>query len=105
MAVLEGRAAVARGDSALYMVLDENGAFTGVLPRGILRSADGTLGTNVGDLAHPARLVVYGDSTLREVANAFARHEVTRAPVVAASGGPRQPALAGSRSGASKEAL
>jgi len=144
----EPAAAVAPGDAALYMVLDENGAFTGVLPRGILRRADGTPGTNVGDLAHPARVVVYGDSTLREVANAFARHEVTRAPVVergdaqrllgeitlaqllharrrdidedsrrerllfpeaagrpAVSGEPRQPALAGSRSGSSKETL
>ena len=74
--------AVAAGESALYMVLDGTGAFTGVLPRGILRRAPATPGVTVGDLAHPARVVVYGDSTLREVANAFARHEVTRAPVV-----------------------
>jgi len=41
-----------------------------------------TAGATIGDLAHPAPMVVYGDSTLREVANAFARHDVTRAPVV-----------------------
>jgi chloride channel protein, CIC family len=75
-------AAVTPGETALYMVLDGNGAFTGVLPRGVLISASGTNGATVADLAHPARVVVYGDSTLREVANAFAQHEVTRAPVV-----------------------
>jgi H+/Cl- antiporter ClcA len=78
----ERAVAVAAGDTALYMVLDGTGAFTGVLPRGILRGASGRPGAIIGDLAHPARVVVYGDSTLREVANAFARHEVTRAPVV-----------------------
>jgi len=75
-------AAVAPGETRLYMVLDGNGAFTGVLPRGLLTGASGTSRAIIGDLAHPARVVVYGDSTLREVANAFARHEVTRAPVV-----------------------
>jgi chloride channel protein, CIC family len=75
-------AGVAPGETALYMVLDGNGAFTGVLPRGVLLSASGTSGATISDLAHPARVVVYSDSTLREVANAFAQHEVTRAPVV-----------------------
>jgi len=77
-----GAAAGGAGDAALYMVLDGAGALTGVLPRGVLRRATGTPGATAGELAHPARVVVYGDSTLREVANAFARHEVTRAPVV-----------------------
>jgi chloride channel protein, CIC family len=77
-----GAAADGAGDAALYMVLDGSGALTGVLPRGVLRRAAGTPGATAGELAHPARVVVYGDSTLREVANAFARHEVTRAPVV-----------------------
>jgi chloride channel protein, CIC family len=75
-------ATVAPGETALYMVLDGNGAFTGVLPRGVLAGASGTRRATIADLAHPARMVVYGDSTLREVANAFARNEVTRAPVV-----------------------
>jgi chloride channel protein, CIC family len=75
-------ATVTPGETALYMVLDGNGAFTGVLPRGVLAGASGTRGATIADLAHPARMVVYGDSTLREVANAFARSEVTRAPVV-----------------------
>jgi chloride channel protein, CIC family len=74
--------AVSPGEAALYMVLDENGAFTGVLPRGTLRRASGPPGATVADLVAPARVVVFGDSTLREVANAFARNEVTRAPVV-----------------------
>jgi len=77
-----GAAAGGAGDAALYMVLDGTGALTGVLPRGVLRRAAGTPGATAGELAHAARVVVYGDSTLREVANAFARHEVTRAPVV-----------------------
>ncbi len=78
----ERAAAVAPGSAALYLVAEPNGAFAGVLPRSALSGGAGQPGATVGDLVRPARLIVYGDSTLREVANAFARHEVTRAPVV-----------------------
>jgi chloride channel protein, CIC family len=80
-------AGVIEGDSQrahppLYLVLDEHGGFAGVLPRSKLPASPVSAGQVIADLAVPARLTVYSDNTLREVANAFAHHGVTRAPVL-----------------------
>ena len=74
----------ARTSSALYPVLDADGAITGVIThRELLAAADREpAGRTIGELARPAKAVVRADQTLREVANAFAVNGVTRAPVV-----------------------
>ena len=69
---------------ALYPVLDASGALAGIVTHRALLAAAVRLpvGGTVGRLARPARTLVYTDQTLREVADAFAMHGTTRAPVV-----------------------
>jgi len=73
-----------RQHHALHLVTGAAGHLVGVLPRSaLLRAADTEPAhRTVGELARPARAVVFADHTLREVANILARHNVTRAPVV-----------------------
>jgi H+/Cl- antiporter ClcA len=70
--------------SALYPVVDANGAVTGVLTHSELLAAAGhEPGTRtIGELARPPKTLIQADQTLREVANAFAVNGITRAPVV-----------------------
>jgi H+/Cl- antiporter ClcA len=65
--------------SALYPVLDKEGALTGVTTRRALLARSGR---TVADIATPIRVAVHPDETLREVANKLAQAHVTRAPVV-----------------------
>jgi chloride channel protein, CIC family len=73
-----------RPTPVLHLVTEAGGRLVGVLPRTILLRAAVTEPAHrtVGELARPARAVVFTDHTLREVANILARHNVTRAPVV-----------------------
>ena len=85
--VLRERAKVTRlprRNPALYPVLNDFGALTGIVTHRTLLAAatEYPSGQTIGQLAEPARTLVYGDQTLREVANAFAVADTTRAPVV-----------------------
>ncbi len=75
---------LASAGTALYPVLDANGAVTGVLThRELLAAAGREPGSRtIGELARPPKTLIYADHTLREVANAFAVNGITRAPVV-----------------------
>jgi CIC family chloride channel protein len=79
--VLRARAGSA---TALYPVLDADAAVTGVLTdRELLAAADREpADRTIGELARPPKILITADQTLREVANAFAVHGTTRAPVV-----------------------
>ena len=74
-------------DPVLYPVLDGGGALAGILShRDLLAAAAHDQdGRTVGHLAQPPRTVIHADQTLREVANAFAVHGTTCAPVVDAA--------------------
>jgi CIC family chloride channel protein len=70
--------------SALYPVVDANGAVTGVLTHSELLAAAGRepASRTIGELARRPKTLIQADQTLREVANAFAVNGITRAPVV-----------------------
>ena len=101
--VLHRRARVTRiprENPVLYPVVDDDGVLMGVVTHRALLAAAvdqrsgqpaGRLagqvsgqpsGCTMGELARPARTLIHPDQTLREVANAFAVHGTTRAPVV-----------------------
>ena len=71
------------GAQRLYPVLDD-GELVGAVTSEALAMAAGYLGsTTVGDLMTTSTVAVFDDDTLRHVANVFAEHGITRAPVVA----------------------
>jgi H+/Cl- antiporter ClcA/CBS domain-containing protein len=77
-------------DPALYPVLDEHGRLAGIVSHRDLLAAGAherlePAGLRVGRLAQPPRTLIHADQTLREVANAFAVHGTTCAPVVDAA--------------------
>jgi H+/Cl- antiporter ClcA len=85
--VLHQRARISRTprrEPALYPVLDGKDQYARILTRrALLAAAANETGTRtIGELATPARVTVYADQTLREVADAFAVGAVTCAPVV-----------------------
>jgi len=65
-------------------VLGTEGESAGVLTRRqLLDAAAGqSAGRTIGRITRKPRTVVFADQTLREVANAFAVHGITRAPEV-----------------------
>jgi hypothetical protein len=63
----------------LYPVCD-GGRLSGIVTARALRSA--RPGATVADVALPDPVAVYADDTLRQVANVFAEHGITAAPVV-----------------------
>jgi H+/Cl- antiporter ClcA len=63
----------------LYPVCD-GGRLAGIVTARALRSA--RPGATVADVALPDPVAVYADDTLRQVANVFAEHGITAAPVV-----------------------
>jgi CBS domain-containing protein len=70
------------GGQRLFPVVD-GGELVGVVTSEALAMAAGYLGsTTVGDLMTPSDVAVFDDDTLRHVANVFAEHGITRAPVV-----------------------
>ena len=87
--VLRRRVRITRGpgtEPELYPVVGSDGTLAGVLTRRALLAAatnrPAGAGLTVGDLTREPRTLIYADQTLREVANAFAVHGTTRAPVV-----------------------
>lgn len=68
----------------LYPVLDDQCRFAGVLTRRDILDAAlaGADGKQVADLMVAEPVTVYPDQTLREAAYLFARHGITRAPVI-----------------------
>ena len=62
-----------------YPVCD-GGKLAGIVTANALRSA--AVGARIVDLALPDPVAVYADDTLRQVANVFAEHAITAAPVV-----------------------
>ena len=79
------RALSARADLRrqwLYPVLEDDGGFVGVIPRGELVELDGRAGTAAAQVAEPARVTTFPDETLREVASRLADRGVTTAVVL-----------------------
>jgi hypothetical protein len=65
-------------EPVMYSVLDAGDALVGVMPGG----PDLPAGRLARELAAPPAVVVHPDDTLRDVANLFAEHDVSAAPVV-----------------------
>ena len=68
----------------LFPVVDDEGALVGVASRrGLLDTAASSPEVTVGSIMLADPVTVYGNDTLRRIANIFSENAVTRAPVVA----------------------
>jgi CBS-domain-containing membrane protein len=71
--------------TGVVFTLELTHAWNDLTPLLVAAGAHEPSGRTVGRLAQPPRTVIHADQTLREVANAFAVHGTTCAPVIDAA--------------------